>query len=410
MVSHFCFWYTMNQNRMDHSMGKNKLSNFSSFFVYDVIIAGGSIAGLCCAREIAKRNFSVLVIEEDFEIGSPEHCGGLISLEGIHKLGVIPSSKTLENQIEHARIYAPNGKNFEINSKKQKVFVINRRELDKQLALQAQKNGAQIRVKTRFLDFKNNIVKTSEGQEKCKIFVDARGVSALSNKDRDGMLLSAQYEVYADWIEKGTVEVFFDQEKYPGFFAWIIASNTGIGKIGIAGRAINPQETLESFLSQKGNYSVIRKIFAPIWIKGQIKNFIEKNKIIIGDAAGQSKPTTAGGIYSCGMGGIFAGRAISEYLESKDYSKLSQYQKSWEEKFSKEFSKQLLSRKMLERIDNPTLVKIFDSISPEIIKDISEKDDFDFHTGSLIKLLGLKSSLKTAQALLGNEIKRLVSK
>ena len=47
---------------------------------YDVVIAGGSIAGLLCAREIASSGHSVLVLEEDHEIGTPEHCGGLMSL------------------------------------------------------------------------------------------------------------------------------------------------------------------------------------------------------------------------------------------------------------------------------------------------------------------------------------------
>ena len=35
-------------------------------------------------------------------------------------------------------------------------------------------------------------------------------------------------------------------------------------------------------------------------------------------------------------------------------------------------------------------------------------DDFDFHTNSIIKLLGLKGTLGTAQALIGNEIKKLI--
>ena len=46
--------------------------------------------------------------------------------------------------IESAKITAPNKKNFTINSKKQKVVEISRRELDKQIAFQAQKNGATI--------------------------------------------------------------------------------------------------------------------------------------------------------------------------------------------------------------------------------------------------------------------------
>jgi len=35
---------------------------------YDVVIAGGSIAGLLCAREIASSGHNVLVIEEDHDL------------------------------------------------------------------------------------------------------------------------------------------------------------------------------------------------------------------------------------------------------------------------------------------------------------------------------------------------------
>ena len=117
---------------------------------YDVVVAGGSVAGLLCAREIARNKYTVLVIEEDYEIGTPEHCGGLVSTTGLEKLGIIPFGKTFDHLIESAKIYAPNGNSFTINSKKQKVAEISRRELDKQIAHQAQKNGAVIKVRTSF--------------------------------------------------------------------------------------------------------------------------------------------------------------------------------------------------------------------------------------------------------------------
>ena len=47
---------------------------------YDVVVAGGSVSGLLAAREIAAGGLSVVVIEEDSEIGTPEHCGGLVSI------------------------------------------------------------------------------------------------------------------------------------------------------------------------------------------------------------------------------------------------------------------------------------------------------------------------------------------
>jgi len=374
---------------------------------YDVVVAGGSVAGLLSAREIASKGFSVLVIEEDYEIGTPEHCGGLVSIAGLEELGIIPFRKTFDHMIESADIISPNGKSFTINSKKQKVIEISRRELDKQIAFQAQKNGAEIKVRTSFQDITDTGIRTNEEDIDCKIFVDARGVSSLIHKDRTGILSSAQYEIYADWIKKGKVEVIFDQEKYPGFFAWIIPSNEGKGKVGVAGKGINVAETLNEILKERGKFSTIRKIFAPIWIKGPIKKFVDGKTVIVGDAAGQAKPTTAGGIYTSGMGGVYAGQAISKFLETNKISDLQDYQKKWTERFGKEFEKQLFARKILERIDNQTINKLFESITPEITNEISEKDDFDFHTSSIIKLLGIKGSLKTAQTLISGEFKKI---
>ncbi|MFQ5497986.1 MAG: NAD(P)/FAD-dependent oxidoreductase [Nitrosopumilus sp.] len=374
---------------------------------FDVVVAGGSVAGLLCAREISSNGFSVLVIEEDYEIGTPEHCGGLVSIAGLEELGVIPFRKTFEHMIESAEITSPNGNSFTINSKNQKVVEISRRELDKQIAFQAQKRGTIIKVRTSFQEIIETGIRTNEGKVDCKIFVDARGVSSLIHKDRTGILSSAQYEIYADWIHKGKVEVIFDQEKYPGFFAWIIPSNEGKGKVGVAGKGINVSDTLDKILEEKGNYSTIRKIFAPIWVKGPIENFIDGKTVIIGDAAGQAKPTTAGGIFTSGMGGVYAGQAISKYLKTNSKSDLDEYQKKWNDRFGKEFEKQVFARKILERIDNKTINKLFESITPEITKEISEKDDFDFHTSSIIKLLGVKGSLKTAQTIIGGEFKKI---
>jgi len=376
--------------------------------MYDVVVAGGSIAGLLCAREIARNGFSVLVLEEDFEIGTPEHCSGLVSSAGLNELGITPSQKTLEHVVKSAEIFAPNGNSVALDAKKQRVAEVSRRELDKQAAYQAQKNGAVLRVKTAVQEFKKDGVRTKDETINCKIIVDARGVSSLAQRGGGGILASAQYEVYADWISKYRVQLFFDQDRYPGFFAWIIPSGESRGKVGVAGRGINPAGQLEEFLEKRGNYSIVRKIFAPIWVRGPIERFVSENVVTVGDAAGQTKPTTAGGIYTAGMGGVLAGNAISRYLRTGKAEDLEEYQKQWGEKFGHEFEMQLLARRVLERLDNNTINKIFDAVTPEMVSEMSEQDDFDFHTSSLVKLLGLKGSLKTAQALIGGEIKKLL--
>ena len=377
--------------------------------MYDAIVAGGSISGLLAAREIAKGGKTVLVLEEGFEIGTPEHCGGLVSKNALKQLEIDPSIKSFDSKINSAKIYSPNGKSFEINASKQEILVVNRRELDKQAARQARDYGANIIVKTSFQEKITNGVKTSNGEISCKYFLDCRGVSVLVNNDRDGIYLTAQYEVYADWINEGQVEVYFDQEKYPGFFAWIIPSGNGVGKVGVSGKGINSTQVINKFLEDKGNFSIIRKIYAPIWIKGPIKEFVKYDTMIVGDAAGQAKPTTAGGIFSCGMAGIMAGKSVVQALKTDDPSKLMNYQKLWKNEFGKEFEKQKLARKILSRLDNHTVNKLFESITPEIIQDMSDKDDFDFHTSSIVKLLGIKGSLNTAQLLISGELKKLIT-
>jgi digeranylgeranylglycerophospholipid reductase len=383
---------------------------------YDVLIAGGSVSGLLAAREIAAGGLSVAVLEEDAEIGTPEHCGGLVSVAGIRNLGVVPDANTVENnKIARAKIFSPS-RFFEINADKQKVMVLDRRAFDKQIAFQAQKKGAEIRVKCSLRSFAKDgleyVVKTSEGDLSCNYLVDARGVSSIISRTREGVLQSAQYELYAPWIERDTIEVSFDSERYPGFFAWIIPTGQGSGKAGVAGRRINAATALKSYIGGKGKYSIVRKIYASIWVNGPLQNFVYDRMIIVGDAAGQSKPTTAGGIYSCGMGGLLAGRAVVEEAAAKENGDrkmlLTQYEKNWFSMFKSEFDKMLLARRFMERLDNKGIDDLVASISPEILEEASVHGDFDFHTTALAKMLGSKAAAKMAKALLGNEIRRFL--
>jgi geranylgeranyl reductase family protein len=379
---------------------------------YEVVVAGGSISGLIAARQLAAGGVSVVVLEEDSEIGTPEHCGGLVSISGIRNIGVVPATNAVENsKITKARILSPTG-GFEINAEKQKVMVLDRRAFDKQIAFQAQKMGAEMRVKCSVRSFVQEgsgfVVKTSDGNISCKYFVDARGVASIIAKNRDGVLQSAQYEVYAPWIERNTIEVAFDSLRYPSFFAWVIPTGQGSGKVGVAGKGINAADALQSYMDKKGTYSVVRKVYAPIWVDGPAENFVLGRTILIGDAAGQSKPTTAGGIYTCGMGGMLAGQAIVQAIRTNDDRMLDQYVKNWFGIFKAEFDKMLLARKLFERLDNKAIDELFLAIPHEKLEEASTSGDFDFHSAAVAKILGAKSAARIAKAVLGNEVRRLI--
>ena len=378
---------------------------------YDVLIAGGSVAGLTTARECSSNGNSTIVIEEDHEIGTPEHCGGMVSLSGLQKLGLILDSNNFQNAVPMARIRSKSA-SFELSAEKQNVIVVDRRGLDKQIAKQAEDAGAQIRTRCTFKSITKKeskyTIKTSDGEIECKYFVDAKGLGSLKDASQNGILASAQFEVYAKWIEGKTVEILFDSDKYPGFFMWIIPMGDGRGKIGVAGKGINTSVALHEFIRSKGEkYSIIRKIFAPIWIGGPKSQFVFDRTLIVGDAAGQTKPTTAGGIFSCGMGGVLAGQAISNAIEKNDDTLLYEYEKSWKSMFQKEFQSMLLARKVLERLDNKAIDGIFSSLSKKAITDVSNFSDFDFHSSALALFLKTKIATNLTKILIGNEFRRV---
>ena len=391
---------------------------------YDVIVAGGSLSGLLTARElVSKSSISVKVLEADHEIGTPEHCGGLVSLSGLRNLGIVPSSRTFRNHILRARICSRSS-SFIVDAKLQDVIAIDRRELDKQIAFQAQKLGAEITtmnsMKTvsaspklnghrsyRAEDEATYIVNTSEGTVYCKYFVDARGLSSLIRRGRTGILPSGQYEVFAPWIEPDTVELYFDADKYPGFFAWIIPLGENKAKIGVAGKDINIVNSINSFLRSKGSsYSISRKIFAPIYVSGPIRSFIEHRFLIVGDAAGQTKPTTAGGILSSGMGGLLAGQAIAKAIRQGDDTLLNDYPREWHSKFGFEFKKLMLARKLFERLDNQAIDGFFSTVSQSTLVRISQDGEFDFHSAPLSLILNGRIASRIIKGLLESRLRK----
>ena len=176
---------------------------------YDVVVVGGSLSGLLTAREIGSNSsISVKVLEADHEIGTPEHCGGLVSLSGLRKLGIVPSSRTFRNHITRAKICSRYS-SFVVDAKLQDVVAIDRRELDKQIAFQAQKLGVEIttmnsmksvstcpkideNLSHKVENWYTYAVNTAEGTVYCKYFVDARGLASLIRRHRTGILPSAQ--------------------------------------------------------------------------------------------------------------------------------------------------------------------------------------------------------------------------
>ena len=377
-----------------------------------VVVAGGSVSGLLAARELASRGIDVTVLEEDEEIGTPEKCGGLVSSR-ISEFGLVDVAKVITNKIKRAIIYSPSGASLELDVRRHNISVLDRRALDKQICSQASKAGASVIPLERVVKLERHPDFITVGSRtkniNCDLLVDARGRTSLAERDSNGVLPAAQYEVEGPWIDDDTVEVYLNQKETPGFFTWVIPMGNGSARIGAAGIGINGFKVVDKFLSTRRS-SISKKIASTVVVTGPITPFVNDRVVTVGDAAGQTKPTTAGGIYTGGIGGMIAGQKIAESLIENNPSILSLYERDWMARFGSEFVFLKNARRIIRLLTDNQIDNIFMSLKGSGIEEfVSEDGDFDFHSKSILKALGMKGMGRLVTSIARKEIKTLLS-
>ncbi|HLY76708.1 MAG TPA: NAD(P)/FAD-dependent oxidoreductase, partial [Thermoplasmata archaeon] len=117
----------------------------------DVLVIGAGPAGSMTAKWAAKKGAKTLMIEKRQEIGSPVRCGEGMSKAWLEDVGIKPSSRWINLEVEGARIYSPSEKVLEINEKhagNEVGYVVERDSFDKQLAIDAANAGVEVLLKT----------------------------------------------------------------------------------------------------------------------------------------------------------------------------------------------------------------------------------------------------------------------
>ncbi|MFQ6134738.1 MAG: dehydrogenase, partial [Nitrososphaerales archaeon] len=290
-------------------------------------------------------------------------------------------------------------------------LVLDRSRFDRELARMASRSGADIEVGqrvTKQVEENGGVKVETEPSSSCtaRWVVNAAGCSALPRRKKN-TLQAAKFEVYGDWFDRDTVEIYFDQKKSPGYFTWVIPIHSDTAKVGVAGLGVNQFKVLEEFVKARGGV-VVKKTAAQIVVGGPIERFVSGRVVSVGDAAGQAKPTTGGGIYSGGVGGLLAGRYIGESLSSGDPSKVEGYEQAWRSLFGREFGLLLRIRKILDRLDNDKIDRMFKAVaSSDILGKISLESDFDHHSVAFLKALGLKNIFQIASIVAGDLLDNL---
>jgi geranylgeranyl reductase family protein len=376
---------------------------------YDAVVGGGSVAGLAFAAEAAKRGISVLVAEEHEEVGEPEKCDGLVSLRGLRRYGFPPEKGVIQNHITSGVIHSPSGREVALNASGLEVVVLDRSAYDKQLAERAESWGAEIRTGSRAVVEKETRsgvdVKVGDRLVESRYYVDATGPSSLH---RAGILSAAKYEIEADWVREGAVEIFVDVQKYPGFFAWVIPYGQGLAKVGVAGHRMNAFAALDSFLEARPHRR-LRRVAASIYVGGPVDRFVIGNTVKVGESAGQVKPTTAGGIMTSVAGAVIAASWLSDSILLGDPAKLASYQPDWESRFLKEMKNMLRLRSVFEKLSNADIESVVSVLSsPRLLSKLS-RSDFDFHASAFLGALGVPGLLRVARVVASAEAKSLLT-
>jgi flavin-dependent dehydrogenase len=197
-------------------------------------------------------------------------------------------------------------------------------------------------------------------------------------------------------LDYDMVEVYLGSAYAPGFFAWIIPWRDESAKVGLAAREGNPRLLLERFMTKHPDVSQRLKdarrrdvSFHPMPLGGPISRTFYPGMLIAGDSAQQVKPTTGGGIVFSLICGKAAGEIAHYASEAGDTTEsfLSEYERRWKGKIGRDLNVMRRIRRMLFRLPDRQLEKIFSVARTfDAATVLSRADDIDMQSRILARL------------------------
>ncbi len=320
---------------------------------YNVSIIGAGTSGLIAARELGKQGISTIAYDQKKVLGHPVRASGIVSIRGLGSIG-IDYSNAITNTLYGARIHA--GKStMHVNSKTPMAHVLERQLLNQICKEQAEDSGAVVSTGKRITAIDLDDIRSDGG-----IIIGADGaVSTVAKHCGMGSLtdyvITYKAEFETTISDTRSVDLFFDKE-YRGLFGWLCPNTENILEVGIGinpGK-INAKKAFDSFIKGKeiadalgdakmrnGQASII-----PMRLRKRIVD--EKHRVIlIGDAAGQVKPTTGGGIVFGGNAAIIAAQTIKDHVEKG--LALKRYELVYKKRFSTDTKVHSLINKIYSR-------------------------------------------------------------
>ncbi|MEW6417145.1 MAG: NAD(P)/FAD-dependent oxidoreductase [Nitrospirota bacterium] len=367
--------------------------------MHDVIVIGAGPIGSYTAYLLAREGLNVGVFERNPVIGGNVNCTGIVSTECFKKFDL--PGETILRKVDSIKAFSPSGNYVRYRSASPLAYVVNRTLLDQEINRRAMKEGANVYLNTSVEEititdssFKVRVRKEGEEKEACSIMgVIATGLDLNLPKGGfirpQNFLYGVQTEVEIEDVSE--IEVHFGKKIAPGSFAWVVPINGKSAKIGLITKK-NPAAFLKGFLR---NLLMTHRIkdnnqirCSPIPLGSIPKSYAER-LIVVGEAAGQVKTTTGGGIYFGLLCSEIAASTIIEAFNRRDFSEkvFEEYEINWRSEIEHELEAGILLRKLFSRLSDHHINFLIDLARKDGILPIIEKAKFDWHRDIITSLL-----------------------
>jgi geranylgeranyl reductase family protein len=370
----------------------------SNYEYFDVCIVGASIAGNYLSFLLSTSNLRIVVLEDHREIGLPFQCAGIIS-QKLSQLIELPKGIVL-NRVITAKIVSSSGKFIKLSGDEH-PYIVDRVALDRLYYDKNQRNTNIIYyLGEKYKSFEYQIdndkkcvlIETSKRKIKSKLLIGCDGPLSSVGKQlkvKNEVLYAAQIRIKAHF-SKDEAAMYFDPQ-WKQLFGWIVPEGNQIFRIGIAA-AKNVNESFKRFLEEL-NIDINNKLDQQGGIipYGMMNRVAFDNILLLGDAAGQVKATTGGGIIMLLTAAKYVSRCVNLCFKNDNFSKKfikKYYEKPCSKTIGRELKLHYVIRLILEKFKDKDFEIFFKIIKEnKIERIISFYGDMDFPKTLVAKLL-----------------------
>jgi geranylgeranyl reductase family protein len=369
--------------------------------VWDVIVVGAGPAGSICAEQLARRDHRVVLLERDDVPGACANCTGIIGAEAFRVFD-LPRDLVV-NTIADVTFRGPYRREVGFAAGRDLAHVVRRFEFDAALARRAQEAGAELRTGVRIsggnrlpwgieaYGVEGNHEVTFHGR--AIVLAVGYHLAILRSFDMDGPRDFVQgVQMLCRARDLPTTEVYVGSKYAPGSFGWAVPLDDGWAKVGLTTEtrarryldAIIESEHLASRL----DLSQVRVRLSPIPV-GTRNRTHDDRVLVVGEAAGQVKTTSNGGIYYSMLGAREAAATLDAALRRDDLSAaaLSSYEDAWRSLLGPELEVGRELRRTFESMSDAKLAALmWVGGMDSLINLIRDKADFDWHRPLLDEL------------------------